>query len=119
MTKGAARLLVVATFLLYTLVLCWPGVLPFNRIRPFVLGLPFSFAWVILWVILGGLALLVADRSFANAANEEDDARLGPEFGPPLGERLRSAGEDDAVAGGSTSVGGVGEVAGDSKGDLS
>lgn len=27
----------------------YPGVVPFNTIRPFVLGLPFSFFWVAAW----------------------------------------------------------------------
>jgi hypothetical protein len=44
-------------FLVYLLALTFPGILPFNRIEPFVLGLPFSFAWVILWVVLGWGAL--------------------------------------------------------------
>lgn len=40
----------------------WPGMLPFDRIRPFVLGLPFSLFWVALWVALGGFALWAVDR---------------------------------------------------------
>jgi hypothetical protein len=30
-----------------------------NRIRPFVLGLPFSLVWVVAWLLLTFLALLV------------------------------------------------------------
>jgi len=70
MTKRSARRIVVATFGVYSLVLLWPGVLPFNRIRPFVLGLPFSFFWVILWVVLGGVSLWLADRAYAGATDD-------------------------------------------------
>ncbi len=70
MTERGARRLVVITFVLYTLALLWPGVIPFNRIRPFILGLPFNFFWVVLWVVLGGIALWLADRVYArNAGN--------------------------------------------------
>jgi hypothetical protein len=48
----------VLFFLFYLLALTAPGYMPFNRIRPFVLGIPFSFAWVILWVILGWIVLI-------------------------------------------------------------
>ncbi|MCZ6917351.1 MAG: DUF3311 domain-containing protein [Gemmatimonadetes bacterium] len=29
----------------------FPGIQPFNRIRPFIFGLPFVFAWVLAWVV--------------------------------------------------------------------
>jgi hypothetical protein len=29
----------------------FPGIEPFNRIQPFVFGLPFVFAWVMGWVV--------------------------------------------------------------------
>ena len=48
----------VVFFALYTLAVAGPLVLPFNRIRPLVLGLPFSMAWLVAWVLAAG-ALLV------------------------------------------------------------
>lgn len=48
----------VVFFILYLLALSAPGYMPFNRIRPFVFGIPLSFAWVILWVILGWIVLI-------------------------------------------------------------
>ncbi len=40
--------------------LTWPGYAWFgNRIEPFVLGLPFSFAWIIGWVLLTLVVLSV------------------------------------------------------------
>jgi uncharacterized protein YggT (Ycf19 family) len=52
-------------FLVYLAALTVPALQPFNRIEPQVLGLPLSFAWVILWVLLAWLALVLrylADR---------------------------------------------------------
>ncbi len=45
-------------FLLYLLALTFPVYGWFGGIEPRVLGLPFSFAWVILWVVLGWGALI-------------------------------------------------------------
>jgi hypothetical protein len=44
---------------------------PANRIYPLILGLPFSMAWIALWVILSFLVLLLVDRL-------EGRARRGP-----------------------------------------
>ncbi len=61
MTHRTAVRVAVLCFGLYALAVHWPGVLPFSRIRPFVLGLPFNFFWIVLWVVLGGVALLVLE----------------------------------------------------------
>lgn len=37
----------------------FPGVRPFNSIRPFILGLPFSFAWVVGWVLGAGVVFFL------------------------------------------------------------
>lgn len=50
-------LLAIAFYLLMTIALVYPGYVPFNRIRPFILGLPFALFWQILW-LLGAIALL-------------------------------------------------------------
>jgi hypothetical protein len=55
----AARLLTGGYFLLMLVFTTWPGAVPFSRVRPLVLGLPFSFAWVAGW-ILGAVFVLVA-----------------------------------------------------------
>jgi cbb3-type cytochrome oxidase subunit 3 len=57
MTAGTARVIAVGFLLLFLLAVTWPGMLPFNRVRPLVLGLPFSLAWVTLWVALACLVL--------------------------------------------------------------
>ncbi len=57
MTLSNMRRLTIAFFVVYLVALTFPGYLPFSEPRPFVLGLPLSFAWVILWVILGWAVL--------------------------------------------------------------
>lgn len=59
MSLQGARLLTGGYFLLMLVFTTWPGAVPFSRIRPLVLGLPFSFAWVAAW-ILGSVFVLVA-----------------------------------------------------------
>ena len=49
-------------FLLFVLAVTWPGMLPFNRIEPMILGLPFSMFWIALWVFCSFLVFLVVDR---------------------------------------------------------
>jgi len=62
MTKRQGYAVAGAFFVLYLVAISWPGIQPFNRIRPFVLGLPFSMAWVTGWVIAGGLVLWWLER---------------------------------------------------------
>ncbi|MEJ2217571.1 MAG: DUF3311 domain-containing protein [Gemmatimonadota bacterium] len=57
MSVRTARTLTFLFFVAYAVVLTWPGTIPFNRFRPQVLGLPFSFFWVALWVALGAIVL--------------------------------------------------------------
>ncbi len=42
--------LAVCFYLAMAFFLTYPGYLPFNQIRPFVLGLPFSLFWQVLWI---------------------------------------------------------------------
>ena len=42
------------------LALVWPVYPLFGGIRPLVLGLPLSLAWVVLWLVVVFLALLIA-----------------------------------------------------------
>jgi hypothetical protein len=49
-------------FLLFTAAVTWPGLIPFNRIQPTILGLPFTMAWIALWVVLSFVVLLLVDR---------------------------------------------------------
>lgn len=75
--RGGAALF----FLLYVLAVTWPGAVPANRIRPFVLGLPLSMAWVAAWLALSFVVLLLLDRS--ETAAEDAGAGDEPEATPP------------------------------------
>ena len=73
MNVRLARRLALAFFLGYTVLLTFPGVLPFNRIRPLVLGLPFSLFWVALWVSGAIVVLWLLDRVEMAARTEDAD----------------------------------------------
>lgn len=70
MTSRAARFLVFVYTIVYAIVLLYPGILPFNRTRPFVLGMPFVMVWVATWVGLGVVVLFLLER----ALSREEDA---------------------------------------------
>ena len=40
----------------------WPGLVPFARIRPLILGLPFSMAWIAAWIAGSVIVLFLLDR---------------------------------------------------------
>jgi hypothetical protein len=58
MKLRTARMLTGAYLVAALVFVTWPGLLPFARIEPLVLGLPFSMAWIAGWVI-GVLVVLV------------------------------------------------------------
>jgi len=59
-------------FLLFVFAVTWPGMIPFNRIHPLVLGLPFSMFWIALWVFSSFLILVLVDRIEGRARGEDD-----------------------------------------------
>ena len=59
-------------FILFVLAVTWPGMMPFNRIDPMILGLPFSMFWIALWVFLSFLVLLGVHQSERRESGEED-----------------------------------------------
>jgi hypothetical protein len=74
MSGRGVRVLFVVFFIAYTVLLTYPGLLWFNRIRPFVFGLPFTMAWIALWIVLGFIVFLIT-----NAAVERENAETGVE----------------------------------------
>jgi hypothetical protein len=54
---------VAAFFLLYLLAVIWPLGTLFAGAEPFVLGLPFSLFWPVLWIIMGAAVLALLDRA--------------------------------------------------------
>jgi hypothetical protein len=59
---GTARAGAALFFLAFAVGVTWPGVTPFNRVHPLVLGLPFNMAWVAFWIVGGALVLWGLDR---------------------------------------------------------
>lgn len=56
------RLLVCIVLVLLAATL-WPGYLPGARIEPYVLGLPFSLAWLVVCILILFAALLLTFRA--------------------------------------------------------
>ena len=50
MSLKTARVLTTIYFILMALAVTWPGLVLFARIEPFILGLPFSLAWISAWI---------------------------------------------------------------------
>lgn len=48
----------------------WPGYLLVDRLEPYVFGLPFDFAWLVLWIALVFAALVLTFRADMRAAGE-------------------------------------------------
>jgi len=44
--------------LVATLAVIWPGHAIFSSATPLIFGFPLSFAWIILWVIIGFVAMM-------------------------------------------------------------
>lgn len=63
MSGRTARRVFVAYLVAMAVFLLYPGIVPFNRIRPFIFGLPFVVVWVALWVALGFVVLLLVHRA--------------------------------------------------------
>lgn len=92
MSVRAVRALVFAFFVAYAVAVTWPGAVPFNRVRPLILGLPFNLAWGAAWIVAGGLVLWWLDRSEARVRGEPRPDAAGPGAGATRQERdARSA----------------------------
>jgi len=61
MTARRARRLLLLFILLFAVAVTWPGIVPANRFRPTVFGLPFTLVWVALWIVIGFGVLLTID----------------------------------------------------------
>jgi hypothetical protein len=77
MSLRAARTLTAVYFTAMTVFVTWPGLVPFARIRPLVLGLPFSMAWIAGWVALSVLVLFLLDRVERRYRDEDGDRAAG------------------------------------------
>lgn len=78
MSVRFARGLAITFLVAYACAVTWPGMVPFNRIRPLVLGLPFSMVWIAVWIIGGCLVLWMLDHVESKARERRGSA---PDFG--------------------------------------
>jgi hypothetical protein len=62
MSLRTARALTALYFTLSLLTTTWPGMVPFARVEPMILGLPFSMAWVGMWLAGSVIVLWLLDR---------------------------------------------------------
>lgn len=62
MSLKVARALTVTYLVLAVVFVTWPGFVPFARVRPLVLGIPFAMAWVAGWVAGTAVVLALLDR---------------------------------------------------------
>ncbi len=65
------RLLFLAVFLLAAASVVWPIYPLFSGIRPLILGLPLSFAWVVLWLAVVFAALVWLYRTEEEPGRQE------------------------------------------------
>lgn len=73
MSVRAARALAGIYLVLMLVAITWPGVIPFNRVEPTVLGLPFVMAWIGAWVAGTVPVLWLLDRAEAAAGHPRGD----------------------------------------------
>ena len=62
--KRVAVTLAFVYFIAMAVAVTFPGIQPFNTIRPLVFGIPFVFAWVLSWVAGSVLVFFVLYRSY-------------------------------------------------------
>ena len=55
----------VAYFVAMTVALTFPGLQPFNTIRPLILGVPFVFMWYIFWILGALIVFFVVHRAYS------------------------------------------------------
>jgi len=74
MTARRARRLLLSFILLFAAATTWPGLVPANRFRPTVFGLPFALVWVALWIVIGFAVLLWVDSGMHREEGRPEDA---------------------------------------------
>jgi membrane protein required for beta-lactamase induction len=90
MNVRAARRIVFGLLGMYAVFLTWPGVVPFNRIRPLVFGLPFIMFWIVLWVLLVGAGFVLLNAAETRAESRaQTRAASGAASGAATGAQPR------------------------------
>lgn len=73
MTLKTARTLAGIYFVAMLFSVTWPGLVPFASIEPFILGLPFSLAWIASWIAGSVVVLFLLDRVEKRHRTAEDN----------------------------------------------
>jgi hypothetical protein len=63
--KRAITRAAIVYFVAMTVALTFPGIQPFNTIRPLVFGVPFVFMWYIFWILGALVVFLVVHRVYS------------------------------------------------------
>lgn len=94
--------LAISYYVAMLIFMTYPGYVPFSRVRPFVLGMPFALFWQVLWVS-GAVAVLMGlyiweTRRAAGGGPRSGSGTSGPGAGgtpdarsPEAGRRTSSA----------------------------
>ncbi|WNS74999.1 DUF3311 domain-containing protein [Bacillus sp. DTU_2020_1000418_1_SI_GHA_SEK_038] len=72
MSKRTFNTLYIAIGIIPFLMLVFPGFELGNRATPIIMGLPFSFFWVLLWIVITFVALIILYRLDPEKDEEED-----------------------------------------------
>ena len=77
MSLKTARGLTVGYLVLAMIFVTWPGLVPFARVEPLILGLPFSMAWIAGWIagVVPVLSLLDrVERRYRRQRKDQPDS---------------------------------------------
>ena len=78
MSLRTARTLAGTYFVLMLVFVTWPGLVPFARVRPLILGLPFSMAWIAAWIAGSVVVLYLLDGVEKRRRRTGDGHPVGP-----------------------------------------
>ncbi|MEJ2237852.1 MAG: hypothetical protein P8X82_06105 [Gemmatimonadales bacterium] len=68
LSRGARRRISYAAIVYFAamaVALTFPGIRTFNTIRPFIFGVPFVFAWYLMWILGAVVVFLVLHRVYS------------------------------------------------------
>jgi len=63
--RRTAKYIAFVYFIAMAIALTFPGITPFNTIRPFVFGVPFVFTWYLMWILGALLVFTLLHRAYS------------------------------------------------------
>lgn len=67
-SRNDTAIAVIGGVLLVALI--FPGYAVANRVHPILLGMPFGMFWIVLWVVIGAIALFVTYRKDSDKGDD-------------------------------------------------